>query len=75
MRIINLFLSRLLLLRFNEDDDFSAILKTIAIAALEEHDEVNSGEAQLQSRVVVKLHLIGSTLFSVLRKDDLLKVF
>ena len=40
--------------RFNEDDDFSAILKTIA--ALEEHVEVNSGEAQLQSSSQASLH-------------------
>ena len=43
--------------RFNEDDDFSAILKTIA--ALEEHVEVNSGEAQLQSSSQASLHWLN----------------
>merc|ERR1711907_490244 len=43
--------------RFNEDDDFSAILKTIA--ALEEHVEVNSGEAQLQSSSQASLHSLN----------------
>ena len=43
--------------RFNEDDDFSAILKTIA--ALEEHVEVNSGEAQLQSTSQASLHWLN----------------
>ena len=33
--------------RFNEDDDFSAILKTIV--ALEDYEEVNLSEAQLPS--------------------------
>ena len=43
--------------RFNEDDDFSAILKTIA--AIEEHVEVNSGEAQLQSSSQASLHSLN----------------